>query len=114
MTALTKGIMSQSTQQKEALQRCVISAQDLTKEKDNGDDDEEEEPSNCAVGILIEGWKRQRLDSILTQYCGTHLLCRLPLCTNVDPKCTSLCFRTSCGTQDSRATKTNVIDLLYE
>ena len=46
--------------------------------------------------------------------CGTHLLCRLPLCTNVDPKCTSLCFRTSRGTQDSRATKTNVIDLLYE
>ena len=24
--------------------------------------------------------------------CGTHLLCRLPLCTNVYPKCTSLCF----------------------
>ena len=44
--------------------------------------------------------------------CGTHLLCRLPLCTNVDPKCTSLCFRTSRSTQDSRATKTNVIDLL--
>ena len=24
------------------------------------------------------------------RYCGTHLLCGLPLCTNVDPQCTSL------------------------
>ena len=80
VTALTKGIMSLSTQQKEALQRCVISAQDLTKEKDNGDDDEEVEPSNYAVGILIEGRKQHCLDSNLTQYLDFRMI---PVTSNI-------------------------------
>ena len=76
-------------------------------EDDDEDDDKYDNSSEIAplfLGSFL----------LFSRKCGTHLLCRLPLYTNVDPKCTSLCFRTSRGTQDSRATKTNVIDLLYE